>query len=32
MVNLNMGVFESFAFKNIIGEISSAGPEMTKKD
>lgn len=31
MVNLNMRVFESFAFKDIIGEIPLAGPEMTKK-
>lgn len=31
MVNLNMRVFESFAFKDIIGEIPPAGPEMTKK-
>lgn len=31
MVNLNMRVFESFTFKDIIGEIPPAGPEMTKK-
>jgi len=31
MVDLNMRVFESFAFKDIIGETPFAGPEMAKK-
>ena len=31
MVNLNMRVFESFAFKDVIGEVPPIGPEMTKK-
>ncbi|HSA98745.1 MAG TPA: hypothetical protein VLF17_06670 [Candidatus Nitrosotenuis sp.] len=31
MVDLNMRVFESFAFKDIIGETPLAGPEMEKK-
>lgn len=31
MVDLNMRVFESFAFMDVIGEMPPAGPEMTKK-
>ena len=31
MVDLNMRVFESFTFKDVIGETPPVGPEMAKK-
>ena len=31
MVDLNMKVFETFTFKEIIGEMPPLGPEMTRK-